>query len=163
MWQQNQNLRSDIENKKNTVSNLEQQLAAEKNGLETGSTNDIIIRELGISVTVPDSIKDITYSYRGEGIVSFSTKTLTDEYIETGECTSFGSAPPLGSLVKIEGQYPEDPNVDNTPADKLVKQFATYYIGYRSPRSLCVASQVEAPSEELTTFQEALTTTEVWK
>lgn len=163
-WQKNETLSSSVSDKNSQISKLNDELSLLKPGLKTESkVNTVTIKELGISVTVPDSIKDITYSYKSykssgsvRETVKFSTKTLTDTYASTAECTSFGSAPPLGELSKIVGDYPKEPNVDNTPG-RLVKQFNGYYVAYSSPQSVCANAQTSVPAG-LNVFIESLST-----
>lgn len=122
----------------------------------TGTT--IAFRELGISLTVPDSIKDLTYSYSSGSDfenVNLSTKAITDKYSNTNSCTSFGTAPPLGGMSKINGK-PQGPLTGQV----LVKQFSTYYITYSAPQSDCVdtqasaAAQIQALKDSFSTIKE---------
>lgn len=166
-WQQNQTLSSNLASQKDTTSDLERQLSTLKGSHTTDSEdtvgNVIAIRELGVSITVPDSIKDLTYSYSSHGtgsnkreVVSFSTQALTDKYAATNECTSYGSAPPLGGLSKVAGEYPTEANVGNAPGP-LAKQFASYYIAYTGPQAVCVSSQTTSLAE-LSDFKNSLST-----
>jgi Tfp pilus assembly protein PilV len=166
-WQQNQNLSSSSNTQKNTIKDLEQQLSSLKNSGVTNNTqlvgNTVSLRELGISITVPDSVKDLTYSYSSYASgsskresVSFSTKALTDKYAAESECTSFGTAPPLGGLSKVAGKYPVDANVQNAPGT-LVKQFASYYIAYSNPQSICSSTETDI-SVELSDFKKSFST-----
>lgn len=111
---------------------------------ELNNKNVIKFKELGISIVVPDSIKDITYNYEtGEtggvvdGATGLSTTSITNKY---AECAADGTAPPLGVLFKVDGYYPDEVNVMTTPG-KLVKQFDGYYIAYRNPQSMCSTQQ----------------------
>jgi len=103
--------------------------------------NVIKLQELGIQITVPDTLKDLTYTskkltgneYPESTLAYFSTQALT---AKASACSSSGGNPPLGWMAKTPGQYPKDPNVDNS-SGTLVKQFQTYYIAYRSPGMGC--------------------------
>lgn len=102
--------------------------------------NVVKIPELGIQLTVPDSIKDLTYqvstvtlpTQQTATIVKFSTQALT---AADPKCSaSFG---PLGSLEKVAGQYPtNDPNAA-FHYGQLVKQFPTFFISGGSPNAGC--------------------------
>jgi len=162
-WTQNNTLQSSVTSKDTQIKNLDAQVSTLKSTSTTTTTttatntagNVISIRELGLSITVPDSIKDLTYSYSsGGGVesVRFSTKALTDKYASTKECTSFGSAAPLGSLDKFSGQYKAGDSVVG-----LLKQFTTYYISYSSPQATCADTQKTVPTE-LQVFKDSLTT-----
>jgi len=103
--------------------------------------NVVKLQELGIQITVPDTLKDLTYSskkstgneYSDSTLAYFSTQALT---AKDSRCSSSGGNPPLGWIAKTPGQYPNSPNVDNS-SGTLVKQFQTYYIAYRSPGMGC--------------------------
>lgn len=108
----------------------------------TSATTVFKIPELGIEVTVPNSIKDIVYKVNSSGTVStgqqvqsvtLSTQTLTNL---DSDCSVNGSAPPLGTISKTQGQYPSSPDTDNSSGG-LVKQFSTYYIAWNSPQAPC--------------------------
>jgi cell division protein FtsL len=156
-WLQNQQQKTDLNSKNAQISKLNDELSSLKSESKAESKSNVIpIKELGISITVPDSISDITYSYESyksngtienaRETVGLSTKSLTDTYASTADCTSFDSSPPLGTLSKVVGVYPEVPNVHNTPG-RLVKQFDGYYIAYTNSQSLCANGQTSAPEE----------------
>jgi Tfp pilus assembly protein PilV len=122
----------------------------------TSSTTTVFkIPELGIEVTVPNSIKDIVYKVNATGTVStgqqtqsvtLSTQTLTNL---DPDCSVNGSAPPLGTISKTQGQYPSSPDADNASGG-LVKQFSTYYIAWRNPQAPCgsaPSTQTEANTD----------------
>lgn len=163
-WQQNQSLSSNATNQENTIKELQQQLSqANAKGVPTVSGNVIPIRELGVSITVADSIKDLTYSYsiftsgsKKTETVDFSTKNIINKYAANNECTSFGTAPPLGRLSRVPGQYSKGSEVMDGPG-LLAKQFDSFYIAYVSPQSACAESQTEVPAE-LEEFKKALPT-----
>jgi len=150
---QNRHQQSVISQKDALIRNLNSQLSTLQStaNSQKEAGNVIPIRELGVSITVPDEIKDLTYSYssgkqtgsNAEGYpsgatvksVSFSTVALTDK--DKG-CSSFGDAPPLGGISRYEGK-------DKLANDQsLVKQFSTFYILYSSPQASC-SSTTPAP------------------
>lgn len=151
MWRQNAGQQASLNNKDMQIRNLNSQVTSLKSSaMSTPATsaNIIAIRELGISITVPDSIKDLTYSYvpisneNGKfEAVYFSTKSLSDEYASADEnsdqCTSFGVAPPLGAFERWSGVYA---NNQVTSHLDLVKQLNGFYITYDSPQATCIVN-----------------------
>jgi len=103
------------------------------------------IEELGVSITVPDSIKDLVYSYEGNNKVAFSTKTLKDKASATAECTTGGVFSSLGTISKVSGQFKA---VETGP--QLIKQFASYYVIYEKPESSCPNVTPAEPTEAKT-------------
>ncbi len=107
------------------------------------------VKELGIKITLPNSLSDIEYVINsssktddGKTIIraDFSTKKIAGL---DPECSANGSAPPLGSLVKVAGAYPSNPNQTNS-GGQLVKQFTDFYIARNSPQAACAASDSPA-------------------
>lgn len=111
----------------------------------TTNRNVVKIPELGIQMTVPSDIKDLTYQVRTvtlrDGkqatLALFSTQSLTalDPNCDT-------SAGPLGSLERVDGQYPDFSNGQYDPLDygELVKQLPTFFISAGAPNAPCSAS-----------------------
>jgi len=139
-WQQNQNLSAAISSKDNEIEKLKKSSEPAESAFMPVDIAIVPIRELGISITAPESLNDLTFSYstlKGSNydaqVVYFSTKTLTDK---DQECSSHNSAPPLGLLARVEGQFPTTLNVDTAPGP-LVKQFANFYIASRAPQATC--------------------------
>ncbi len=167
-YMQNMQLKTDISSRDGKITDLNSQVSKLKADDKTASdaqqtsSNTFDIDELGISIVLPDAVKDATYSYVGKtstggvdtATVSLSTKTLTDL---DKTCSSFGIAPPLGALSKTTGQYPKDANVQ-TATGTLVKQFSGYYIAYGSPQSLCSEKQSKDFPDTLLKFKAALST-----
>jgi cytoskeletal protein RodZ len=110
----------------------------------TSTTSVFKIPELGIEVTVPNSIKNIVYNVDPSGTLStgqtyqsvtLSTQTLTSL---DANCSVNGSAPPLGTIFKTTGQYPSSADFNpNDATGGLIKQHASYYIGWNSPQAAC--------------------------
>ena len=109
------------------------------------------IPELGISIELPNSIKDLTYTYTAAGVptraggdeiivgsVNFSTSTLTDKY---PECSSAKSNP-LGGLTKITGTYKEGELGPTWSGGGVIKQFSDSYLTFTGPQSACFFSAV---------------------
>ena len=98
--------------------------------------NVIEIKELGIKITVPDSIKDLTYTYKTSKaaddremlVAYFSTQKLTNL---DDKCSSSVNAP-LGAIGKVNGVY-----IAVGAYDDLVKQYPSYYLDYGRPQSQC--------------------------
>jgi hypothetical protein len=166
-WMQNTQLKTDLSSRDGKIDDLNKQVtkltADNKTASQTQQTdttgNTLKITELGISIALPDAAKDATYSYTGKtsasgvdrSTVTLSTKTLTD--LDTA-CSSFSTAPALGELTKVTGQYPKD---TTGPASTfLVKQFSGYYVAYGSPQSTCSAKQPTSFTDTLLKFKTAL-------
>ncbi len=106
----------------------------------SSTTTVVKVPELGIQITVPNSIKDLTYSTANETLpngnvaiyAKFSTTSLTN--LDAGCSTSFG---PLGSLERASGQYPSSDQDASLDYGKLEKQFSTFYISAGSPQAAC--------------------------
>lgn len=99
----------------------------------TPNQNIVKIPELGIQITVPDSIKDLTYKAEnmdGVEYTSFSTTTVTNL---DAACSATNGA--IGRLSKTSGQYSSIGT--NGESGSLVKQFSTFYILFSSPQSTC--------------------------
>jgi len=107
--------------------------------------NVVKIPELGIQITVPDDIKDLTYQTQvvtlrngnQSTLAMFSTKALTAVDAKCGP-----AAMPLGSLGKASGQYPTQQQDASNVLDygQLVKQFSTFYIAAGYPQAACSLS-----------------------
>lgn len=171
MYQRNQSLKSDVAARDAKISSLNKQvsnLSSQNNtsGASTQSDGTFKVRELGISLKLPDSLSDVTYSYNGQAAsdvasedtfsASFSTKALTDL---DAACSSFSAAPPLGMLSKVSGQYPKTTSdADGATVPPLVKQFDDFYIAYTAPQSTC-SDKVDATNVAslLADFKKAMT------
>ena len=133
------------------VSSLESQLEAEQTRQPdiieeedadvAVEANIINIYELGVALNVPESLKDLSYSYSvavfGSGetheIVTFSTKAITDNYSSVGDCSP--AVGPLGSLTKRPGQA--------GGSGALVKQFNDYHLVFVLPETVDCAGPGE--------------------
>ncbi|MDB5176571.1 MAG: hypothetical protein JWN75_239 [Candidatus Saccharibacteria bacterium] len=167
-WTQNHEQSSLISAKDKQIQTLNAQITTLKKPTLTPTPSTVVnaniisIKELGISFTVPDSLTDLTYSYTSfssasskSESVSFSTKAITDKYASTKDCTSYGSAPPLGGISRYEGQ-----NDPKNPHGILIKQFDKFYIEYASPQATCtdnqtsVAAEIKLLKDSLSTIKE---------
>ena len=111
-----------------------------KQSTTVANQNVVKIPELGIQITVPDSIKDLTYQVHTGTLQNgnqatfafFSTAALTaaDAYCGPG-------AAPLGSLEEASGQYPSSDPLAVGKYGQLVKQFPTFYISHGVPQGAC--------------------------
>ena len=97
------------------------------------TTYTIPITPLGISITVPIALEDLTYAvtnqtpYNGETSVEVGLSTISLTNLDPTNCSA--SQMPLLSLTRVDGQYPSDATIYNSPG-ALVKQFPTFYIAY---------------------------------
>lgn len=156
-YQHNRTLGSKLDDANATVQDLQnqvaQQAAADELGtvLPTNSGNTFTLRELNASVTLPDSLDDVTYSYLGNDTLGFSTVAFTNQ---AAACSSSSTTAPLGNLAKTDGQY-----VAGVTSGELIEQFSTYYIVYTSPQSICSDNINEQTwTATLANFKEALAT-----
>lgn len=113
----------------------------------TANQNIMKLPELGIQMTIPNDIKDLTYQLstvtlrngKQATLAMFSTKTLT-----TLDSKCDARSGPLGSLYRVDGQYPDfsSGSVPGAPIDygALVKQYPTFYISAGAPNAPCSAS-----------------------
>lgn len=112
----------------------------------TQKSNILSIHELGISIVVPDSIKDLTYTYTADGMpthiggsnidvgsVNFSSVSLTNKY---PECSS-DKANPLGSLTKITGTYGDGVLGPTWSGGGVAKQFPDSFLTFVGPQFAC--------------------------
>ncbi len=112
----------------------------------TGSTTLTIynIPELGVSLKLPVVLVDLTFVENSAKIgVNLSSQTLA---AADPACTASATVAPLGTLEKVNGQFPKTASSTTT----LVKQYPTYYIAYTTPASNCSTStQVNALANSL--------------
>lgn len=109
------------------------------------------IKELDVSLTLPNTLDDITYvaaapaqTEDGKTItrVGFSTKRITSL---DPRCSANEGAP-LGDLTRVAGQYPTNANAGNS-GGLLVKQFPDFYIGTHSLQAQCFETGSVADTE----------------
>lgn len=120
------------------------------------TTTALELSSLGIDITVPNSINDLTYaSPNPSGGYGLSTRTLTSD---DANCIATGTAPPLGYFYKATGAYP----ASGGPG-QLVKQFSAFYIAWSAPTVSCSANstvialanqQVQALERSFDTIEE---------
>ncbi|MEO8785021.1 MAG: hypothetical protein ABI221_01730 [Candidatus Saccharimonadales bacterium] len=141
---------SQIQDLQAQVSKL--QADAKKAAATTPSLNVIKIPELGIQITVPDSLKDLTYTISNSKLTngqSFTSADLTTKSLLASDPACTTAKWPLGSITKVTGTYPSKPTND-IAAGQLVKQFTGYYIGNVTPQSSCSANKA---TQDLTISQ----------
>jgi len=107
--------------------------------------NQVVIPELGITLTVPNAIKDLQYTAVAKvSAQNVSSVDLTTKSLVTAEpaCDTTGASPSaFGRLSKTNGQYPSDPSL---ASGRLVKQFSSFYISYVAPQASCAVSNANA-------------------
>ena len=129
-------------------------------------TNQNIVKfpELGIEITVPDSIKDLTYvteyqtdSTNGKPITYARLTTKSLEQLDSS-CSASDSA--LGVITKGIGTYPgqNPPTFDNY--GDLQKQLTGFFIGYSRSKAACsqTASTLTVQSQQTDVLVSSLTT-----
>jgi len=147
-WRQNDTNSSAVTAKEKQISVLNGQITelkseaakTKESAAVVESTNDSLfqVKELGIGLTLPDSIKDLTYTYVGGDSVTFSTKTLADKDAATTVCITTN----LGELSKVTGKY-----AAGVAGKQLIKQNASYYLVYEAADNNCADTTPAAPAE----------------
>lgn len=105
------------------------------------TTSVVKIPELGIEITVPNSLKDLIYTasspttVNGENSIAVGFSTPQLAAADPG-CTA--AHDPLGNLSKTDGQYPANATDENS-SGQLVKQFPTFYIAYNPSQGECAS------------------------
>lgn len=128
------------------ISNLKNSPSASINTSSSSTQTIFKVPELGMSLTVPAALADLTYvTNSAKDTANLSTTNLSTL---DSTCTASASTAPLGSLSKTNGQYPTSSSATTT----LVKQFSTYYISYTKPSSACSnVTQINTLVNSLTT------------
>jgi hypothetical protein len=89
------------------------------------------IPELNLKLDVDSKLKGLAYQYnRPANAVTFNSDEMS-KY-----CSLEVDDAPLGAVFKVDGQYPGEPSVENTPG-VLMKQYSDFYLAYRSPQQSC--------------------------
>ena len=92
--------------------------------------DQIQITPLGIGITVPPDLLDLTYSTdSSNNTVNLSTTSLTELSSSCGANSQLGSA--LGDLSKVTNTY------GSSTSAILVKQFSDFYIAYTPAKTAC--------------------------
>lgn len=128
---QSQNQQNSSNNNSTTRTVSAQQVAPNQNIVK--------IPELGLQITVPDSVKDLIYTVKSSSTASqtyktafFSTQSLANQ---DSNC-SLEARAPLGALSRVEGQYPTD-LAGGTAIGPAYKQFPTFYVSYAGAQPYC--------------------------
>lgn len=116
------------------------------------------ITELGIQLTVPDSIKDLTYETHEATLKNgtkatvalFSTKSLSNADAKCGP-----ESAPLGSLLRTDGKYPSEKEDETNVLDygQLLKQFTSFYVTVGHSQAGC--SSEPAVQTSISTYKSA--------
>ena len=107
----------------------------------TPNQNIIKIPELGIQLTVPDSLKDLTYTAKtenGNAVAYFSTTTLDN----LGERCSYSA---FGALERFKGKY-TGLTLPRQEFSVLVKEFSTFYITHNHGPVACSENDISKNS-----------------
>ncbi len=104
-------------------------------GGATNTTNIIKITPVGLQLTVPDSLKDLTYALKpvagGATEVTFSTKTLASR---VPSCAADQGSGAFQTVTRGTGSYP---GPANPSSGALIKQYGDYYFAYTLPTGPC--------------------------
>jgi hypothetical protein len=127
-------------------------------------TSRLKIPELKIYITVPASIKDLTYKTTEGKLNNEAQATLayfsTDSLAKADQKCEASSGP-LGALESVTGQYPKDEHQTAlNDYGELIKQFKTFYISYYPPQTDCTGSDSGMSSSYKADFQSAFSSIE---
>jgi hypothetical protein len=107
----------------------------------SSNTTVVKIPDAGIQITVPNSLKDLTYhtvkAADGTITATFSTKTLATA---VPSCAANQNNGAFDAIVRGNGQYPG-------PAPRsggLIKQYGSFYIAYLLPTGPCAKGMTPA-------------------
>lgn len=105
------------------------------------------IPELNLKLDVDSKLKGLAYQYnRPASAVTFNSDEMS-KY-----CSLEADDAPLGVVFKVDGQYPSEPSVVNTPGT-LMKQYSDFYLAYRSPQQGCSQQKDNEAVAEITSRQ----------
>jgi Tfp pilus assembly protein FimT len=120
------------------------------------NSNIIKFPELGVEVTVPDSLKTIKYTMVGD--IAYVTDSSKDT-----NSNNYGGNCSIAALSKVSGQYSSTSTTSGAPdplANPLAKQFSNFYITYGHPQAICGSTTTETTqfSNDTAAFSKALAT-----
>jgi hypothetical protein len=98
------------------------------------ATNVIKIADAGFQISVPASLKDLTWSVATNGsktTLAFSTKSLT---AAAPTCAADHGAGAFDTITRGSGQYP---GADNPGSGGLLQQYSKFYLAYTLPSAPC--------------------------
>ncbi len=119
-----------------------------KSTASTTKSSQFVFKELGVQITLPDSLKDL--SYRVENLKNDQGGTSTVLYLATlsmgdanGQCYNqqklYANTPGgFGAIDKIDGQY--SPSTAGPTQDPPLKQFDKFYIEGSQPNGITTCS-----------------------
>ena len=117
---------------KNLTSTSSSQATAKSTTPVKTSKNIIKFPELGIQITVPDDLNDLTYSIRKgtyDNNATFIGANLSTKHLEALDANCSESNSALGGLFRTEGKPPTSETTETGPS-KADKQFPTFYVSY---------------------------------
>ncbi len=140
-------------NTKNVGSTQNVKTSTQSSSSMAVNSNIIKIPELGVEITVPDSIKNITYTTDMSGKDSQGNHYATAIFNDGIQKCS------IASLSKINGQYADFSKVAEEPGN-LAKQYGSYFIVYYHPQATCgnTASDQTQFEADTSAFSKALPT-----
>ncbi len=135
----NATLNYQIASLQNQLNTANKSLAAAQAALSNSTIN---ISALGLSLTVPSSLKDLTMATNAAPAkltVNGASVTPTEVNLSSTSLTALDSAcsadkAALGILSKTAGQYPTAPTATNS-SGTLIEQFTNYYLAYSAPNA----------------------------
>lgn len=128
-----QQLQNQLNELKNNNSN------SSSNSSQPANTFAVNIPEIGVTLNVPDAIKDLQYKVGSGTITQGNIKVTTVEF----STASLTKADPqcenqIGSISKVETKYSANNNYGYGP---LIKQYPSYYLTFAGPQATCSNNQ----------------------
>jgi len=125
---------------------------AQSSGSMAVNSNIIKFPELGVEITVPDSLKTIKYTMVGD--IAYVTDSSKDT-----NSNNYGGNCSIAALSKVSGQYSATSTTEGAH-DPLAKQFSNFYITYGHPQAICGSTSAETTqfSNDTAAFSKALPT-----
>lgn len=120
--------------------NSQTESQADETELQSSSDETIVtIKELGVQMSVSDTIKDLIYKIHkgkfknGKKYIEADISTSSLESLDK-KCGT--ASAPLARIYRSEGTYPEKPTKANG-ADGLLKIFDTFYLTNKPVQNVC--------------------------
>ncbi|MDO8591518.1 MAG: prepilin-type N-terminal cleavage/methylation domain-containing protein [bacterium] len=116
-------------------------------------SNQFVFKELGVQITLPDSLKGLSYSISttdGTTYLGLSTPAFVDALHKCDSSTANFNNSVFVSIAKIPGQYDEN----SMPGTGSLKQFPDFFISGASPNGIiCDATSQQDQDQFSSVFQ----------
>jgi hypothetical protein len=146
-------LNSEVSSLQTQLNTANKSLATAKAALNNSSIN---VSALGISLSVPTSLKDLTMAtnttptkltVNGASVTPIEVN-LSSTSLATLDSACSTAKAALGVLSKTTGQYPATPTASNS-SGTLIEQFSSYYLAYSVPVACSKVASTNATQTSL--------------